>query len=86
MTSEPRQGSDAMKHDIDVTADLTAQDGDGLGWSTLAAARDPSHVRPGGAMPRRQLLRLGRTVACTVSSSVHPTAGLLPDLLPCGAG
>jgi hypothetical protein len=48
-----------MKHDIDVTADLTAQDGDGLGWSTLAAARDPSHVRPGGALPRRQLLRAG---------------------------
>jgi hypothetical protein len=36
-----------MQHDIDLTADLNAQDDDGLGWSTLADARDPSRVRPG---------------------------------------
>lgn len=33
--------------DIDLTADLNAQDDDGLGWSTLADARDPDRVRPG---------------------------------------
>lgn len=27
-------------------ADLNAQDDDGLGWSTLTDARDPSRVRP----------------------------------------
>ena len=27
-----------MRHDIDLTADLNAQDDDGLGWSTLADA------------------------------------------------
>ncbi|MGH3815786.1 MAG: hypothetical protein ACRDUV_25615 [Pseudonocardiaceae bacterium] len=36
-----------MDLDIDLTADLNAQDDEGLGWSTLADARDPSHVRPG---------------------------------------
>lgn len=33
--------------DIDLTADLNAQDDDGLGWSTLAGAHDPDRVRPG---------------------------------------
>jgi hypothetical protein len=36
-----------MDHDIDLTADLNAPDDDGLGWSTLADARDPSRVRLG---------------------------------------
>ncbi len=36
-----------MDIDIDLTADLNAQDDDGLGWSTLDDARDRSRVRPG---------------------------------------
>ena len=36
-----------MDLDIDLTADLNAQDDDGLGWSTLADARRPERVRPG---------------------------------------
>lgn len=36
-----------MDLDIDLTTDLNAQDDDGLGWATLADARDPSQVRPG---------------------------------------
>ena len=36
--------------DIDLTADLNAQDDDGLGWSTLADADDPSCVRPGAML------------------------------------
>jgi len=36
-----------MHTDIDITADLNAQDDDGLGWSTLADARVPALVRPG---------------------------------------
>jgi hypothetical protein len=31
-----------MAHVIDLTADLEGQRDDGLGWSTLADARDPS--------------------------------------------
>jgi hypothetical protein len=30
--------------EIDLIADLNAQDDDGLGWSTLADARDPARV------------------------------------------
>lgn len=33
--------------DIDIIADLNAQDDDGLGWSTLGEAREPGQVRPG---------------------------------------
>ncbi len=36
-----------MDCDIDLIADLNAEDDDGLGWSTLNDARDPSHVCPG---------------------------------------
>ena len=31
---------------LDITADLNAQDDDGLGWSTLADAVDPRRVVP----------------------------------------
>lgn len=33
--------------DIDLVADLNAQDDDGLGWATLGDAREPARVRPG---------------------------------------
>ncbi len=36
-----------MNLNIDLAADLNAQDDDGLGWSTLADASDPSRIRPG---------------------------------------
>ena len=39
-----------MNHDIDLVADLNAQDDDGLGWSTLADARHPDRVRPGAML------------------------------------
>ena len=39
-----------MEADIDLTADLNAQDDDGLGWSTLADARDASRVRIGSML------------------------------------
>ena len=44
---------------IDLDADLNAQDDDGLGWSTLADARDSSRVVPGCDAPRRQPCRAG---------------------------
>jgi hypothetical protein len=36
-----------MGHDFDLGAGLNAQDDDGLGWSTLADARDRAGVRSG---------------------------------------
>ncbi len=33
--------------EIDLVADLNAEDDEGLGWSTLKDARDPCRVRPG---------------------------------------
>ena len=33
--------------DLDLVADLNAQDDDGLGWSTLADAKVPERVQPG---------------------------------------
>jgi hypothetical protein len=39
-----------VAHDSDLTADLNGQDDDGLGWSTLADARDRSRVRPGAML------------------------------------
>ncbi|MFN2496173.1 MAG: hypothetical protein ABR608_09750 [Pseudonocardiaceae bacterium] len=35
---------------VDLTADLNARDDEGLGWSTLDDARDPSRVRPGAML------------------------------------
>lgn len=32
---------------IDIEADLNAQDDDGLGWSTVAEAKEPDRVKPG---------------------------------------
>jgi hypothetical protein len=39
-----------LDRDVDLTPDLNAQDDDGLGWSTLAAARGPSRVRAGAML------------------------------------
>ena len=36
-----------MIDDLDLIADLNAQDDDGLGWSCMADARHPADVRPG---------------------------------------
>lgn len=36
--------------DLDLVADLNAQDDDGLGWSTLADAATPDRVRAGAVL------------------------------------
>jgi hypothetical protein len=36
-----------MENEVDLVADLNAEDDDGLGWSTLSDARDPTKVQPG---------------------------------------
>lgn len=42
--SQPRRESPM---DVDLVADLNAEDDDRLGWSTLGDAREPQRVRPG---------------------------------------
>lgn len=39
-----------MLDELDLIADLNAMDDDGLGWSRLADARDPSRVSPGAML------------------------------------
>jgi hypothetical protein len=39
-----------MEPQIDLVADLNAEDDDGLGWSTLSEARDPRKVQPGAML------------------------------------
>lgn len=39
-----------MDSAIDIRADLNAEDDDGLGWSTLAEAADPTIVKPGAML------------------------------------
>ncbi len=39
-----------MIDELDVIADLNAEDDDGLGWSTLSDARDTGLVRPGAML------------------------------------
>jgi len=39
-----------MRPELDLNADLNAQDDDGLGWSTLSDAHDPDRVRPGAML------------------------------------
>ena len=49
MKPEPNGGLD-MDLALDIVADLNAQDDDGLGWSTLADASDPSRIVPGALL------------------------------------
>ncbi len=39
-----------MIDELDVIADLNAEDDDGLGWSTLTDARHPDRVKPGAML------------------------------------
>jgi hypothetical protein len=42
--------SGGVVDDLDLVADLNAQDDDGLGWSTLDDAREPAVVQPGSML------------------------------------
>ncbi len=39
-----------MNTDLDIEADLNAQDDEGFGWSTLSEAREPDRVKPGALL------------------------------------
>lgn len=60
-------------HDIDLVADLNAQDDDGLGWSTVADAREPGKVRPGAMLlaGNRSGAAVVRVVAVDDDRQVH---------------
>jgi hypothetical protein len=58
---------------IDLNADLNAQDDDGLGWSTLADARQPDRVRPGAILlaGNRNAKAVVRVVSVDGDGQVH---------------
>lgn len=64
-----------MTSAIDITADLNAQDDDGLGWSTLADATDPNRVVPGAMLlaGNEAATAVVRVVAVDNDGQVHFT-------------
>jgi len=70
-----------MDPQIDLVADLNAEDDEGLGWSTLADARDPARIRPGVMLVagNRYAQAVVRVVAVDDDGQVHFT--ILPGSL-----
>ncbi len=62
-----------MDPEIDLIADLNAEDDDGLGWSVLSDSRDPSRVRPGAMLVagNRHAAAVVRIVAVDEDGQVH---------------
>lgn len=60
-------------NDLDLIADLNAQDDDGLGWSTLADAAAPDRVQPGAMLlaGNDQAQAVVRVVAVDDDAQVH---------------
>ena len=59
--------------DLDLVADLNAQDDDGLGWSTLTDAVSPDRVRPGAMLlaGNDQARAVVRVVAVDDDGQIH---------------
>jgi hypothetical protein len=70
-----------MDVEIDLIADLNAEDDEGLGWSTLSDARDASQVCPGAMLVAGD--RYGRAVVriVTVDSDGQVHFTVLPGSL-----
>ena len=70
-----------MDPQIDLVADLNAEDDDGLGWSMLTDARDAARVRPGVMLVagNRYAQAVVRVVAVDEDGHVHFT--VLPGSL-----
>ncbi|MCJ7439943.1 MAG: hypothetical protein MUP97_19565 [Acidimicrobiia bacterium] len=60
-------------NDLDLIADLNAQDDDGLGWSALADAAAPDRVRPGAMLlaGNDQAQAVVRVVAVDDDGQIH---------------
>jgi hypothetical protein len=50
LVQQPEEGPLVVHREIDLTADLNAQDDDGLGWSVLRDATDPGRLVPGAVV------------------------------------
>lgn len=70
-----------MDPQIELIADLNAEDDEGLGWSTLSDARDAARVRPGAMLVagNRHACAVVRVVAVDDDGQVHFT--VLPGSL-----
>jgi hypothetical protein len=70
-----------MEPQLDLVADLNAEDDDGLGWSMLSDARNPVQVRPGVMLVagNRHAQAVVRVVAVDADGQVHFT--VLPGSL-----
>ena len=62
-----------MDGQVDLVADLNAEDDDGLGWSTLSDARKRANVRPGAFLlaGNRYGRAVVRVVAVDTDGQVH---------------
>jgi hypothetical protein len=62
-----------MDSDLDLVADLNAEDDDGLGWSTLGDAREPTRVQTGVMLlaGNRYAKAVVRVVAVDDDGQVH---------------
>ena len=62
--------------EVDLVADLNAEDDDGLGWSTLADARVPERIIPGAMVLAGNLSAQAvvRIIAVDEDGQVHFTA------------
>jgi hypothetical protein len=70
-----------MDPEIDLVADLNAEDDEGLGWSVLSEARNPSRVRRGVMLVagNDQAKAVVRIVAVDEDGQIHFT--VLPGSL-----
>ncbi len=61
--------------DLDLNADLNAQDDDGLGWSTLADATAPERIHPGAMLlaGNTQAQAVVRVIAIDDDGQIHFT-------------
>lgn len=71
MRADPKRGD--LMNDLDLVADLDAQDDDGLGWSTLADAATPDRVCPGAMLlaGNSQAQAVVRVVAVDDDGQIH---------------
>ena len=62
-----------MGEEVDLAAALNAEDDDGLGWSTLYGAREPTNVRSGAFLlaGNRYGRAVVRVVAADADGQVH---------------
>jgi hypothetical protein len=74
MNGDP-EGGDAVERELDLVADLNAENDEGLGWTTLADAHDPDRVKPGALLlaGNRHGQAVVRVVAVDGDGQVHFT-------------